>query len=53
MNALGEVTADERAMAALYADLKEKERAQIRLSLAGLAGLGLLGTVAFLIWRRR
>jgi hypothetical protein len=53
MTALGEVTADEQAMAALVADLKDKEYAQIRLSLAGLCGLALLGTAAFFIWRRR
>ena len=47
------LTADQKALLALAQVLDEQKRAEIRLTLAGAIGLGMLGTAAYLMWRRR
>ena len=43
----------EKAVRAIVAELERQERAEVRLSVVGAIGLGLLGYAGYLIWRRR
>lgn len=44
---------EQKAVLAIVAELKRQERAQVRPSVIGVLGLGLLGLVGYLAWRRR
>lgn len=48
-----EETEEQKAIRAIVAALQADERAEIRLSLIGVLGLGILGGVGYLWWRRR
>lgn len=47
------LTADQAALVEVVRTLKIQANAEVRLSWVGLLGIGLLGTSAWLFWRRR
>lgn len=42
-----------KALTAIAAELSRQERAEVRLGVIGLFGLGLLGAAGYFLWRKR